>query len=52
MQVAIPGRHSLHRGCYRQLFDTIDAIGYSGWIGCEYVPKPERWKDWNGRSRT
>jgi hydroxypyruvate isomerase len=21
------------------LFERIDALGYSGWIGCEYRPK-------------
>ena len=42
MQVAdVPGRHEPGTGeiPYRHLFETIDAIGYSGWIGCEYVPK-------------
>jgi hydroxypyruvate isomerase len=23
---------------YRYLFDLIDKIGYTGWIGCEYKP--------------
>jgi hydroxypyruvate isomerase len=24
---------------YRFLFDQLDALGYTGWIGCEYKPK-------------
>jgi hydroxypyruvate isomerase len=41
IQVAgVPGRHEPDRGelNYPFLFDTIDALGYTGWIGCEYKP--------------
>jgi len=36
-----PGRHEPGTGeiNYPFLFDWIDRIGYSGWIGCEYNPK-------------
>ena len=35
-----PGRHEPGTGeiNYPFLFDRIDELGYSGWIGCEYVP--------------
>ncbi len=35
-----PGRHEPDTGtlAYAPLFDLVDALGYSGWIGCEYVP--------------
>ena len=35
-----PGRHEPGTGeiNYPFLFDLIDASGYDGWIGCEYVP--------------
>ncbi|MEP7207070.1 MAG: hydroxypyruvate isomerase [Casimicrobiaceae bacterium] len=38
-----PGRHEPGTGeiNYRFLFDFIDAIGYQGWIGCEYKPKSD-----------
>lgn len=42
MQLAdTPGRHEPGTGeiHYKNLFDHIDALGYSGWIGCEYQPK-------------
>ena len=42
MQVAdVPGRHEPGTGeiPYLDLLATIDAAGYSGWIGCEYIPK-------------
>ncbi len=42
MQLAdTPGRHEPGTGeiHYRNLFDHIDALGYSGWIGCEYKPR-------------
>ncbi|GAB4207102.1 MAG: hydroxypyruvate isomerase [Tibeticola sp.] len=42
MQLAdSPGRHEPCSGeiRYRFLFDFIDALGYQGWIGCEYKPK-------------
>jgi len=31
-----PGTGEIH---YRFLFSFIDALGYDGWIGCEYKPK-------------
>ncbi len=36
-----PGRHEPGTGeiNYAFLFDFIDAIGYQGWIGCEYKPQ-------------
>ncbi|MCL4756978.1 MAG: hydroxypyruvate isomerase [Rhodocyclaceae bacterium] len=35
-----PGRHEPGSGeiNYRYLFEQIDRLGYSGWIGCEYRP--------------
>lgn len=35
-----PGRHEPGTGeiHYPYLFDLIDALGYGGWIGCEYRP--------------
>ncbi len=41
LQIAgVPGRHEPDRGelNYPFLFDTIDALGYAGWVGCEYTP--------------
>jgi len=41
MQAAdTPGRHEPGSGeiNYRHLFAHIDALGYDGWIGCEYLP--------------
>ena len=41
LQIAgVPERHEPDRGelNYPYLFDLIDALGYSGWIGCEYRP--------------
>jgi hydroxypyruvate isomerase len=36
----VPERHEPDTGevRYEYLFDLIDAIGYQGWIGCEYIP--------------
>jgi hydroxypyruvate isomerase len=36
-----PGRHEPGTGeiHYRHLFRWLDAIGYSGWVGCEYKPR-------------
>jgi hydroxypyruvate isomerase len=36
-----PGRNEPGTGeiNYRFLFGHLDAIGYDGWIGCEYKPK-------------
>lgn len=41
MQLAdVPGRHEPGSGAidWRSLFALIDALGYRGWIGCEYHP--------------
>ena len=41
IQIAgVPGRHEPDNGeiNYPFLFDHIDRIGYTGWIGCEYRP--------------
>lgn len=41
MQIAdTPGRHEPGTGeiNYRHLFALIDALGYTGWLGCEYLP--------------
>jgi hydroxypyruvate isomerase len=36
-----PGRHEPGTGeiNYRYLFQHLDAIGYAGWVGCEYKPR-------------
>ena len=36
-----PGRHEPGTGAidFDSLLDFIDRAGYSGWIGCEYIPK-------------
>ncbi len=36
-----PGRHEPGTGeiNFSYLFDRIDALGYDGWIGCEYRPR-------------
>jgi hydroxypyruvate isomerase len=36
-----PGRHEPGSGeiNYRYLFQHLDAIGYAGWVGCEYKPR-------------
>lgn len=42
IQVAgVPERHepSLGEVNYPYLFDLLDSLGYSGWIGCEYRPR-------------
>jgi len=38
-----PGRHEPDIGeiNYPYLFDLLDELGYSGWIGCKYRPKGE-----------
>jgi hydroxypyruvate isomerase len=44
VQVAsVPGRHEPDEGevSYRHLFEMLDRIGYTGWVGCEYVPRGE-----------
>ena len=39
----VPERHEPDIGevNYPYLFDVIDALGFEGWIGCEYRPKGE-----------
>jgi len=42
IQIAgVPDRHEPDLGelNYEHLFNVIDELGYSGWIGCEYRPK-------------
>lgn len=42
IQIAnVPGRHEPDHGeiHYPYLFDLLDALGYAGWIGCEYFPR-------------
>jgi hydroxypyruvate isomerase len=42
IQIAgVPDRHEPDLGelNYPYLFERIDALGYTGWIGCEYRPK-------------
>jgi hydroxypyruvate isomerase len=42
VQIAgVPERHEPDRGevNYPFLFEHLDAIGYAGWIGCEYRPR-------------
>ncbi|AVH55820.1 MULTISPECIES: 2-oxo-tetronate isomerase [Streptomyces] len=42
LQIAgVPDRHEPDRGELnaRHLFDVIDALGFDGWIGCEYRPR-------------
>jgi hydroxypyruvate isomerase len=36
-----PGRHEPGTGeiAYPFIFETLDALGYDGWIGCEYKPR-------------
>jgi hydroxypyruvate isomerase len=45
-----PGRHEPGTGeiNFTNLFRSIDEMGYSGWIGCEYVPigKTEEGLQW------
>lgn len=58
MQVAdTPGRNEPGTGEVRWdfVFDAIDAMGYRGWIGCEYRPKGETlaglgwWQQYRGQ---
>lgn len=42
LQIAgVPERHEPDLGelNYRYLFDVIDALGWDGWVGCEYRPQ-------------
>ncbi len=44
IQIAgVPERHepSVGEVHYPYLFDLIDALGYDGWIGCEYRPRAD-----------
>ena len=44
IQIAgVPERHEPDVGelNYRYLFNVIDALGYSGWVGCEYRPRQD-----------
>jgi hydroxypyruvate isomerase len=38
---SLPGRHEPQYGevNFAYVFDEVDAMGYDGWIGCEYRPK-------------
>ena len=41
VQIAgVPDRHEPDSGevAYGYLLDQLDALGYAGWVGCEYVP--------------
>ncbi|MGZ5206084.1 MAG: TIM barrel protein, partial [Caldimonas sp.] len=58
MQIAgVPDRHEPDRGelAYSYLFELIDELGYTGWIGCEYRPAAGTsaglawWRDWKAR---
>ena len=39
--IGVPDRHEPDSGevNFPYLFELIDALGYAGWIGCEYHPK-------------
>jgi 2-dehydrotetronate isomerase len=42
VQIAsVPARHEPDEGevNYPFLFDLLDELGYSGWVGCEYRPR-------------
>lgn len=46
IQIAgVPGRHEPTVGeiHYPFLFDRLDALGYQGWVGCEYRPEGSTW---------
>lgn len=38
---AVPSRHEPDEGeiAYGAIFEKLDELGYSGWIGCEYKPR-------------
>jgi hydroxypyruvate isomerase len=51
IQIAgVPGRHEPSVGeiNFSFLFDRLDALGYQGWVGCEYRPAGDTWAglDW------
>ena len=51
-----PGRHEPGTGeiNYPYLFDLLDKLGYSGWVGCEYKPlgNTEAGLNWMKRSQS
>lgn len=58
IQIAgVPFRNEPDKGevCYRAIFDRLDALGYDGWIGCEYRPTANTFEGldwlrrWSGR---
>ena len=58
IQIAgVPDRHEPNMGevNYPWLFEEIDRLGYTGWVGCEYRPKGDtsegmQWlRDWKAR---
>jgi len=54
MQIAdVPGRHEPGTGelAWDFIFRRIDALGYQGWVGCEYRPIEETEKGLHWRSR-
>lgn len=60
IQIAgVPDRHEPDTGelNYAWLFEEIDRLGYSGWIGCEYRPRGDtseglQWlRDWQSLNR-
>jgi len=46
---ALPGRAEPEEGevNYREIFRTLDSLGYQGWVGAEYRPRG-RTEDWVG----
>lgn len=55
---AVPSRAEPDEGelNYPAIFDAIESVGYTGWVGCEYRPRGDtdaglRWRDTFGRSR-
>ena len=38
---AVPSRAEPDEGeiAYAAIFAAVDALGYDGWVGCEYVPR-------------
>ncbi len=44
IQIAsLPDRHEPDEGeiNYSWIYDLLDKVGYSGWIGCEYIPRKD-----------
>lgn len=55
---AVPSRAEPDEGevNYPAIFDAIEAVGYAGWVGCEYRPRGDTdaglsWRDTLGRAR-